>query len=113
MPLSHVTLRHRSRYLTRLPSIRSAQVTTMSAAPAQNAASAGATGATGTTAPAAAGQPAGQQDYLDKAVAFGTKKAGHATDASTTEKISDGIRGGFKKMFGKDIPIKYELHYND
>lgn len=63
---------------------------------------------------------AGQQDYLDKgtsfptrrewgadcliiAVGYGTKSAGHSTNASTTEKISDGIRTGFKKMTGKDV----------
>jgi hypothetical protein len=32
---------------------------------------------------------------------MGMKKAGHGTNASTTEKISDGIRTGFKKMTGK------------
>jgi hypothetical protein len=32
-------------------------------------------------------------------------KAGHGQSASTTEKISDGIRSGFKKMTGKDVPI--------
>jgi hypothetical protein len=35
-----------------------------------------------------------QQDGLDKAVQWGTKKAGHEQNASTTEKISDGIRSG-------------------
>ncbi|CCG82594.1 protein of unknown function [Taphrina deformans PYCC 5710] len=55
------------------------------------------------SAPAQTGT--GQQDMLDKGVAFGTKRAGHTTDASTTEKISDGIRSGFKKMTGKDVPI--------
>lgn len=48
------------------------------------------------SAPAPAGNGAaagtGQQDMLDKGVAFGSKRAGHATNASTTEKISDGIR---------------------
>ncbi|KAJ9124684.1 hypothetical protein QFC24_003051 [Naganishia onofrii] len=48
---------------------------------------------------------AGNQDMLDKGVAAGTKHFGHATNASTTEKISDGIRTGFKKMTGKDVPI--------
>lgn len=37
------------------------------------------------------------------AVAMGTKRSGHATNASTTEKISDGIRSGFKKLTGKDV----------
>ncbi|KAJ9476639.1 hypothetical protein PHBOTO_000301 [Pseudozyma hubeiensis] len=54
-------------------------------------------------APPAGGQ---QQDALDKAVQFGTKKAGHEQNASTTEKISDGIRSGFKKLTGKDVPIQ-------
>ena len=40
----------------------------------------------------AAGAP--QQDALDKAVQWGSKKAGHEQNASTTEKISDGIRSG-------------------
>ncbi|KIS72115.1 uncharacterized protein UMAG_11441 [Mycosarcoma maydis] len=48
----------------------------------------------------------GQQDALDKAVQFGTKKAGHEQSGSTVEKISDGIRSGFKKLTGKDIPIE-------
>ncbi|ORY82103.1 hypothetical protein BCR37DRAFT_393138 [Protomyces lactucae-debilis] len=56
------------------------------------------------------GQPgapagAGQQDALDKGVSFMSKKAGHSTNAGTTEKISDGIRSGFKKITGKDVPI--------
>lgn len=42
----------------------------------------------------APGQPAPQQDGLDKMVQMGSKKAGHGTNASTTEKISDGIRSG-------------------
>ncbi|CDS02027.1 uncharacterized protein SPSC_02786 [Sporisorium scitamineum] len=49
---------------------------------------------------------AGQQDALDKAVQFGEKKLGHEQSASTTEKISDGIRTGFKKLTGKDVPIQ-------
>ncbi|SOV02211.1 uncharacterized protein UDID_20138 [Ustilago sp. UG-2017a] len=47
-----------------------------------------------------------QQDTLDKAVAFGSKKAGHEQNAGTVEKVSDGIRSGFKKLTGKDVPIK-------
>ncbi|KAJ9116357.1 hypothetical protein QFC22_004798 [Naganishia vaughanmartiniae] len=59
------------------------------------------TATTGGAAPAA-----GNQDALDKGVAMGMKKAGHGGgSASTTEKISDGIRSGFKKMTGKDVPI--------
>ncbi|KAG7530099.1 hypothetical protein FFLO_05258 [Filobasidium floriforme] len=49
---------------------------------------------------------AGNQDFLDKGVDAGLKRAGHGQNASTTEKISDGIRSGFKKMTGKDVPIK-------
>lgn len=35
-----------------------------------------------------------------------SKKFGYGTSRATTEKISDGIRSGFKKMTGKDVPIK-------
>lgn len=44
------------------------------------------------SAPGQNGAP--QQDALDKAVQYGEKKAGHEQSASTTEKISDGIRTG-------------------
>ncbi|EPQ28578.1 uncharacterized protein PFL1_03882 [Pseudozyma flocculosa PF-1] len=47
-----------------------------------------------------------QQDALDKGVQAASKHFGHETNASTTEKISDGIRSGFKKLTGKDVPIK-------
>ncbi|WRT64182.1 uncharacterized protein IL334_001111 [Kwoniella shivajii] len=58
------------------------------------------------TQPAAAAPAStGQQDYLDKGVDMGLKKAGHGQDASKTEKISDGVRSGFKKLTGKDVPI--------
>ncbi|BFZ55412.1 hypothetical protein PYCC9005_002453 [Savitreella phatthalungensis] len=53
--------------------------------------------------PAAGNQ---NMDALDKGVDFLSKKAGHGTSRNTTEKISDGIRSGFKKMTGKDVPIK-------
>lgn len=49
---------------------------------------------------------------LDKAVGYGTKSSGHATNASTTEKISDGIRSGFKKLTGKDV-VRLPLSYSD
>ncbi|KAI5117889.1 hypothetical protein M0805_001974 [Coniferiporia weirii] len=68
--------------------------------PTQNAAGAG-QGAT--NAGAGAG---GNGDALDKGVDFAEKKSGHEMSHSTTEKISDGIRTGFKKMTGKDVPIK-------
>ncbi|EIN08902.1 hypothetical protein PUNSTDRAFT_134076 [Punctularia strigosozonata HHB-11173 SS5] len=45
-------------------------------------------------------------DALDKGVDFLEKKAGHEQSHSTTEKISDGIRTGFKKMAGKDVPVQ-------
>ncbi|WWC58688.1 uncharacterized protein I303_101232 [Kwoniella dejecticola CBS 10117] len=48
----------------------------------------------------------GQQDALDKGVDYVLGKAGHKQNASTTEKISDGIRSGFKKLTGKDVPIQ-------
>ncbi|RXK42499.1 hypothetical protein M231_00053 [Tremella mesenterica] len=47
----------------------------------------------------------GQQDALDKGVSAALDKAGHGQSASTTEKISDGLRGAFKKATGKDVPI--------
>ncbi|SPO20215.1 uncharacterized protein UTRI_00608 [Ustilago trichophora] len=56
------------------------------------------------SAPQQNGAP--QQDALDKGVAWAEKKAGHEQSAGTTEKISDGIRSGFKKLTGKDVPIK-------
>ncbi|WVR05921.1 hypothetical protein IAU60_002947 [Kwoniella sp. DSM 27419] len=48
----------------------------------------------------------GQQDALDKGVGSILTKAGHGQSVSTTEKISDGIRSGFKKLTGKDVPIQ-------
>ncbi|KAK8865965.1 hypothetical protein IAR55_001114 [Kwoniella newhampshirensis] len=48
---------------------------------------------------------AGQQDALDKGVDGLLKKSGHGQNASTTEKISDGVRSAFKKVSGKDVPI--------
>ncbi|PWN53551.1 hypothetical protein IE53DRAFT_309997, partial [Violaceomyces palustris] len=47
-----------------------------------------------------------QQDALDKGVQAISKKLGHEQSGSTVEKISDGIRSGFKKLTGKDVPIK-------
>ncbi|WWD09451.1 hypothetical protein V865_007575 [Kwoniella europaea PYCC6329] len=58
--------------------------------------------ATGTGGTAATGQ----QDFLDKGVDYGLKQTGHGQSASTTEKISDGVRSGFKKLTGKDVPIQ-------
>jgi hypothetical protein len=43
---------------------------------------------------------------LDKGVNTLLGKSGHAQKASTVEKISDGIRTGFKKLTGKDVPVK-------
>ncbi|KAI5450620.1 hypothetical protein NCC49_002879 [Naganishia albida] len=54
---------------------------------------------------AGTGATTGQQDALDKGVDAGLKRFGHGQNASTTEKISDGVRSGFKKMTGKDVPI--------
>ena len=45
-------------------------------------------------------------DALDKGVSGLLSKSGHAQSGSTTEKISDGIRTGFKKLTGKDVPVK-------
>ncbi|GHJ90417.1 hypothetical protein NliqN6_6819 [Naganishia liquefaciens] len=64
------------------------------------------TATTGGAGGAATGTGAvGQQDALDKGVDAGLKHFGKGQNASTTEKISDGIRSGFKKMTGKDVPI--------
>ncbi|KAK0522340.1 hypothetical protein OC834_006326 [Tilletia horrida] len=52
-----------------------------------------------------AGAPVPQQDALDKGIDAVLKKAGHGQSASTTEKISDGVRSLFKKATGKDVPI--------
>ncbi|WVQ62171.1 hypothetical protein V866_006615 [Kwoniella sp. B9012] len=57
------------------------------------------------TATQAQGQT-GQQDALDKGVDYVLGKAGHKQNVSTTEKISDGVRSGFKKLTGKDVPIQ-------
>ncbi|WVF70493.1 hypothetical protein IAT40_005283 [Kwoniella sp. CBS 6097] len=59
--------------------------------------------------PTATGNAAGttgQQDALDKGVDYALKQSGHGQNASTTEKISDGLRSGFKKLTGKDVPIQ-------
>ncbi|GAA5944553.1 uncharacterized protein JCM15063_004919 [Sporobolomyces koalae] len=63
---------------------------------------AGMTGNTG--APVQGGNQGG--DALDKGVNTILNKSGHGQKASTTEKISDGIRTGFKKLTGKDVPIQ-------
>ncbi|CDZ96357.1 hypothetical protein [Phaffia rhodozyma] len=44
-------------------------------------------------------------DFLDKGVDYAATKSGHTQSHGTVEKISDGIRSGFKKMTGKDVPI--------
>ncbi|KAL5521213.1 hypothetical protein ACEPAG_9136 [Sanghuangporus baumii] len=61
------------------------------------------TGMTGSNANNASG---GNGDMLDKGVDFAESKAGHEQSHSTTEKISDGMRTGFKKISGKDVPIQ-------
>ncbi|GAA5906123.1 hypothetical protein JCM8208_000638 [Rhodotorula glutinis] len=49
----------------------------------------------------------GNGDALDKGVQSMLNKSGHGGQSgSTVEKISDGIRTGFKKLTGKDVPIK-------
>jgi len=45
-------------------------------------------------------------DMLDKGVSYAEKQTGHQQSAGTTEKISDGLRSGFKKLTGKDVPVK-------
>ncbi|BEJ17019.1 hypothetical protein CspHIS471_0604200 [Cutaneotrichosporon sp. HIS471] len=53
-----------------------------------------------------AGQATGQQDALDKGVNTVLGKMGHAQNAQTTEKISDGVRSAFKSATGRDVPIQ-------
>ncbi|GAA5996490.1 uncharacterized protein JCM10292_007643 [Rhodotorula paludigena] len=48
----------------------------------------------------------GGGDALDKGISSILKKSGHAQSNSTVEKISDGARSLFKKLTGKDAPIK-------
>jgi len=66
---------------------------------------AGGTGAVGSgTNPA--GGSTGEEDALDRGVDQALGKAGHGQSRGTVEKISDGIRGVFKKLTGKDVPIQ-------
>ncbi|EIW72798.1 hypothetical protein TREMEDRAFT_58968 [Tremella mesenterica DSM 1558] len=58
----------------------------------------GAAPAVETTANPTSATATGQQDALDKGVSAALGKAGHGQSASTTEKISDGLRGAFKKV---------------
>ncbi|TIB06253.1 hypothetical protein E3P96_00627 [Wallemia ichthyophaga] len=51
-------------------------------------------------------QQTGQMDALDKGVDFAANKAGHKQSRGTVEKISDGIRKIYKKLTGKEVPIK-------
>jgi hypothetical protein len=37
-------------------------------------------------------------DEIDKGVDAAAKRSGHGMNASTTEKVSDGIRSAFKKV---------------
>ncbi|BGP46223.1 hypothetical protein JCM10450v2_002063 [Rhodotorula kratochvilovae] len=48
----------------------------------------------------------GGGDALDKGISGLLKKGGHAQSNSTVEKISDGVRSIFKKVTGKDVPVK-------
>jgi len=64
---------------------------------------------TNTTGGGFGGQQGGQTgggDMLDKGVDFLERKTGHEQSHSTTEKISDGIRKGFAKLTGRNVPIK-------
>lgn len=67
----------------------------MDASQNQQAATGGAT-----SNAAAGGAAAGKQDYGDKAFDFVAKKSGHSVNSSTSEKITDGIRGAFEKVTG-------------
>ncbi|KAJ7736689.1 hypothetical protein B0H16DRAFT_1573545 [Mycena metata] len=51
----------------------------------------------------------GGEDYLDKALDFGEKKFGGGREVGrgTNEKITDGLRSGFEKLTGKDVPDKF------
>ncbi|EHK99648.1 hypothetical protein GLAREA_05019 [Glarea lozoyensis ATCC 20868] len=53
-------------------------------------------------------QPAGQkQDYGDKIIAAGTKKAGYNTTGEQNEKIGDTARGLYEKFTGKKVNPKF------
>ncbi|KAE9396400.1 hypothetical protein BT96DRAFT_922158 [Gymnopus androsaceus JB14] len=47
------------------------------------------------------------EDYGDKGLDFLEKKSGHSLGRDTNEKITDGARGQFEKMTGKDVPSKF------
>jgi hypothetical protein len=47
-----------------------------------------------------------QDDYVDKAFAFGAKKSGHNMDRSTEEKITDAGRETYEKLTGKTVSSK-------
>jgi len=48
-----------------------------------------------------------QEDYGDKGLDFVEKKSGHTLGRSTNEKITDGARGLFEKVTGKQVDSKY------
>jgi len=48
-----------------------------------------------------------QEDYGDKGLDFLEKKTGHSMGRDTNEKITDGARGMFEKMTGKNVDSKY------
>lgn len=73
----------------------------MSSPLAVNAATTNPTATTGT-----AGAGTANGDALDKGISGLLSKSGHGQSGSTTEKISDGVRTGFKKLTGKDVPVK-------
>ncbi|GAA6013203.1 hypothetical protein JCM8202_003059 [Rhodotorula sphaerocarpa] len=50
-------------------------------------------------------------DALDKGVNSALNRSGHRQKASTVEKISDGIRMGFRKLTGKDVPVKDQTYH--
>ncbi|KAJ5377130.1 uncharacterized protein N7496_004539 [Penicillium cataractarum] len=57
-------------------------------------------------------QPAGNEDYLDKALdsaerKFGGGKVDPEKMRSTNEKITDGAREQFEKLTGKHVPEKF------
>merc|ERR1712230_149480 len=53
-----------------------------------------------------AGQSTNQGDALDKGVGMAGKQFGHNLDRQQQEKVSDGLRSGYTKATGSDVPIK-------
>ncbi|KAJ5677125.1 uncharacterized protein N7477_002758 [Penicillium maclennaniae] len=64
-------------------------------------------GMKGNSSSGSSANPSGQQDdYVDKAFGFASKKSGHNMDRSTQEKITDAGREAYEKATGKTVNPK-------